>query len=168
MTFGVLFLRVVIGGIFFGHGAQKLFGWWSGPGLGGMRGMLAGGGWRLPSLMAPLVAVIETSGLLLALGLLTPFVALALVANMTVAIATVHWARGFWSTNGGYEFNLSLIAACVAIAAIGPGRISLDRAIGWDDNLSGSWWGIAVLVLGVAAGLTTVALFKREPAPAEA
>ena len=47
MTFGVLFLRVVIGGIFFAHGTQKLFGWWSGPGLNGMRGMLAGGGWRL-------------------------------------------------------------------------------------------------------------------------
>jgi putative oxidoreductase len=168
MTFGLLFLRVVIGGIFVAHGAQKLFGWWSGPGLAGMRGALAGGGWRLPSLMAVLVALIETSGLLLVLGLLTPFVALALIANMTVAIATVHWARGFWNANGGYEFNLSLIASLVAIAAIGPGRISLDRAIGWDDNLSGSWWGIAVLVLGVAAGLATVALFRRAPAPAEA
>lgn len=163
MTFGVLFLRVVIGGIFFGHGAQKLFGWWSGPGLDGMRGALAGGGWRFPALMAFVVADIETSGLLLALGFLTPFVALVLIANMTVAIATVHWARGFWSTNGGYEFNLALIAALTAIAAIGPGRISIDRVFGWDDNLSGSWWGIAVLLIGVAAGLATVAVFKGEP-----
>jgi putative oxidoreductase len=161
MTFGLLFLRVVIGGIFFGHGAQKLFGWWSGPGLGGVRGWLGSIGFRVPALMALLVALVETSGILLALGLLTPFVALALVANMVVAIAVAHWPKGFWSTNGGYEFNLSLIASTVAIAAIGPGRISLDRVIGWDDNISGSWWGIAVLLVGIASGLFVVAAFKK-------
>ena len=126
----LLFLRVVIGGIFFGHGAQKLFGWWSGPGLGGTRGWLGGIGFRLPALMALVVALVETSGIVLAFGLLTPFVAFALVANMVVAISVVHWSKGFWNANGGYEFNLSLIASTVAIAAIGPGRISLDRAIG--------------------------------------
>jgi putative oxidoreductase len=162
MTFGLLFLRVVIGGIFFGHGTQKLFGWWSGPGLAGTRSWLGGIGFRLPALMALVVALVETSGIVLALGLLTPFVALALVANMVVAIAVVHWSKGFWVTNGGYEYNLSLIASTVAIAAIGPGRISLDRAIGWDDNLSGSWWGVGVLLLGVASGLFVVAAFKRE------
>ena len=80
--------------------------------------------------MALVVALVETSGIVLAFGLLTPFVAFALVANMVVAISVVHWSKGFWNANGGYEFNLSLIASTVAIAAIGPGRISLDRAIG--------------------------------------
>jgi len=162
MNTGLLLARLVLGSLMAAHGAQKLFGWFSGPGLGGVRGWLGSIGFRLPAVMALLVALVETSGLLLALGLLTPFVALALVANMVVAIAVAHWAKGFWNTNGGYEFNLSLIASTVAIAAIGPGRISLDRALGWDDNLSGSWWGIAVLLIGIAAGLFVVAAFKRE------
>ncbi|HZQ81275.1 MAG TPA: DoxX family protein [Gaiellaceae bacterium] len=168
MAYGLLFLRVVVGLIFFAHGAQKLLGWFDGPGLAGVRGWLGSMGMRMPALMALLVACSETSGLLLALGLLTPFVALALVTTMFVAIATVHWKNGFFSGKGGYEFNLSLVAAAVAIAATGPGRFSLDRAFGWDDNLSGLWWGVGVLVVAALTAAFIVTALRTPPAPAPA
>jgi putative oxidoreductase len=113
--------------------------------------------------MAFLAGAAETGGVLLALGLLTPLAALGLVATMTTAIATVHWAKGFWNTKGGYEFNLALIAAVVAITMTGPGRFSLDRAIGWDDDITGLWWGVGVLVAGVAGAFATSAIFHSPP-----
>ena len=165
MAYGLLVLRVVVGLTFFAHGSQKLFGWFEGPGLAGVRGWLGSMGMRLPALMALLVAGSETGGVLFALGLFTPFVALALVATMFVAIVTVHWRNGFFSGKGGYEFNLSLVAACVAVAATGPGRFSLDRAFGWDDNLSGLWWGVGVLVVAaLSAGFIVTALRTAPPA----
>jgi putative oxidoreductase len=163
MSYGLLFLRVVIGGIFFAHGAQKLFGWWGGGGLKGTAGWLGSMGFRSPSVMALLVAIAESSGLLFALGLLTPLAALGMCSAMLVAIGAVHWDKGFWLANGGYEFNLALLSAAVAVAATGPGRFSLDRAIGWDDNLSGVWWGVAVL--GIAAIAATVILGPLRTAP---
>src|SRR5438105_9675114 len=75
MSYGVLFLRVVIGTIFFLHGTQTLLGWWGGPGLGGTRGWLGSIGFRRPGPLAFLVALAESSGIVFALGFLTPFVA---------------------------------------------------------------------------------------------
>jgi putative oxidoreductase len=166
MSYGLLLLRVVIGLTFFGHGAQKLFGWWGGPGLQGTRGWLGGMGFRLTAVLALLVAVSESSGLLLAFGLATPFAALLVTSAMVVAIATVHWKNGFWLAKQGYEYNLVLIAGAVTLATIGPGRFSLDRAFGWDDNLSGLWWGVGVLALACAGGAFIVtALRTTPPAP---
>jgi putative oxidoreductase len=71
---------------------------------------------------------------------------------MVVAIATVHRRNGFFNTAGGYEFNLTLIAVAVALAAAGPGRFSIDRAIGWDGSTSGLWWGVGVAVLALLGG----------------
>lgn len=162
MAYGLLLLRVVVGGIFFGHGAQKLFGWWEGPGLAGVRGWLGGAGYRMPAVMAVVLACSESSGLLFAFGLFTPFVALALTATMIVAVATTHWKNGFWSSKGGYEFNLSLVSVVVAVTMIGPGRFSLDRAFGWDDNLSGLWWGVGVVVVGALGAAFVLGALKRE------
>jgi putative oxidoreductase len=161
MTYGLLFLRVVVGLIFFAHGAQKLFGWWDGPGLGGTRGWLGSMGFRAPGAMAALVALSETSGLLFALGFLTPIAALLMTASMVVAIGSVHWRKGFWNTGQGYEFNLVLLAVPVAIAATGPGRISIDRLLGWDDNLSGPIWGLAVLTLAVVGALFVLTVMRE-------
>lgn len=163
MSYGLLLLRVVIGAIFFGHGTQKLFGWWGGGGLKGTAGWLGTMGFRGPSAMSVLVAFGESSGLLFALGLLTPLAALGTASAMVVAIGAVHWQKGFWLANGGYEFNLALLAAVVAVAAIGPGRFSLDRAIGWDDNLSGVWWGVGVLALALAAGAVILGPLRTTP-----
>jgi putative oxidoreductase len=111
-------------------------------------------------------ALSELSGLLLAAGFLTPLAALAIVAVMVTAIGSVHWQNGFFSGGGGYEYNLTLIAVAVAVAATGPGRFSIDHALGWDDNLSGAWWGAGVLAAGLAAGLLSLTLLRTKPQPA--
>jgi len=164
MAYGLLFLRVVVGAVFAAHGTQKLFGWWGGSGLRGTAAWLGKSGFRPPLVMAFVVAVSETSGLVFALGLVTPFAALALATTMVVAVGAVHWKNGFFSGNGGYEFNLALWAAVIAVAAIGPGRFSLDRAFGWDDNLSGVWWGVGVLAVSLGAAGAVLAS-RRKPEP---
>jgi putative oxidoreductase len=163
MSYGLLLLRVIVGSVFFAHGTQKLFGWWGGGGLRGTAGWLGSTGFRPPMLMALTVAVAESSGVLFALGLATPFAALAMASAMVVAVGAVHWKNGFFSTNGGYEFNLTLWGAAVAVAAIGPGRFSLDRAFGWDDNISGVWWGVGVLVVSIVSGLLVLATRGTPP-----
>jgi putative oxidoreductase len=159
---------VIVGLTLFAHGAQKLFGWWDGPGLTGIRGWLSGMGFRLPALMGLLVGLSEGSGLLFALGLFTPFAALVMASAMVVAIGSVHWQKGWWLSKGGYEYNLVLYGASVAVAAIGPGRFSLDHAIGWDDNLSGVWWGVGVGVLSLAAGGFILTALRKAPPPQDA
>jgi putative oxidoreductase len=169
MSYGLLLLRLVIGGIFFAHGAQKVFGVWGGPGLAGTRGWLQGLGFRPAGLFAALVAFQELGGgLLLALGFLTPFGSLAVCASMFVAIPMVHWKNGFFNGNGGFEFPLALAAAAIALAMTGPGRFSIDRALHWDDNLSGVWWGVGVAALAAAGAFVVVTFFRTAPAEAAA
>lgn len=168
MSYGLLVLRIVIGLTLFGHGAQKLFGLWGGPGLKGTAGWLQSMGFRMPPVLALMVGVAEASGLLLAFGFLTPLGALGVTSAMLVAIYTVHLEKGFWLSNGGYEYNLALIAASVAIAATGPGRFSIDRWLGWDDNLSGLWWGVGVLVVGVVGAGFVLTALRGTPPPQEA
>ena len=88
--------------------------------------------------MALMAALAELSGALFAVGLVTPLAALAIAVVMLTAIATVHGPNGYFAGNGGYEHNLGILAVAVGIAAIRPGRFSLDRLIGWDGSISGS------------------------------
>lgn len=148
---GFLILRVVIGGIFFLHGMQKLAGWFKGHGLRGFADLLQQAGVRPAYPWALAVALVEVSGLLLAAGLLTPVVAGALTANMLAAIALVHWKHGLWNAGGGYEYNLVLAAAAAAAGLTGGGRYAVDALFG--DGYAA--WAPAlyavVLVLGLAA-----------------
>ena len=163
MSYGLLLLRVVIGVIFAAHGAQKAFGWWGGPGPAGTRGWLGGMGFRPAWLFAALVTAQELGGgLLLAFGFLTPLGTLAVTASMVVAVALVHWKNGPWNGNGGFEFNLALTAGAVALAATGPGRFSIDHALGWDDNLSGVWWAVGAVAIAAAGGFLAIASRKKE------
>jgi putative oxidoreductase len=168
MAYGILFVRVVVGLLFFAHGAQKLFGWFGGPGPRGTAGFFGQLGFKprhaLP--MALIAGVSEAAGVLFALGFLTPFAALATASVMVVAVGTVHRRNGLWAANGGYEFNLVLWAATIAVAASGPGRFSIDRALGWVDNLSGVWWGVGVLVVSLLGGALVMAL-REQQLPAE-
>jgi putative oxidoreductase len=128
---GLLVLRLVVGLIVAAHGAQKLFGWWGGPGMTGWVGAMNRMRIRPAVPWAWISAFGELlGGLGLAVGLLNPLPSLAILGSMLVAIALVHWPRGFWSTKGGYEFNLSIIAGIGAIALAGPGAYSLDAALG--------------------------------------
>src|SRR3989440_3015109 len=141
MSYGLLLLRVVVGGTMAGHGSQKLLGWFDGPGLGGVKKMLGSFGFRLPGLMAVGLALSECAGLLFALGFLTPLAALGIAVVMLNAVALVHFKNGFWNGNGGYEFNLVLLTVAVAVSATGPGRFSIDPPLRWGDNPSGPWGG---------------------------
>jgi putative oxidoreductase len=159
----MLLLRVVLGLGLASHGAQKLFGSFGGGGLQGTAGFFGSNlRFRQPLAMAFCAGLGEfAGGLLVALGFLTPLGAFALVSVMTTAIATVHWKNGFFVTKSGYEYNLLILVTAAAIAAIGPGRFSLDHAFGWDDNLSGLWWGVGVLVLGAASSAATILAFRK-------
>ena len=169
MSYGILLLRVVLGGIMAGHGAQKLFGWWGGPGMQGTAGICSSLAYRSPFLMACGLAFAEFGGgLAIATGFLTPLGALAVTIVMLNAIYLVHWPKGFWSANGGYEFNLLIAASAVALAAIGPGRFSIDRAIGWDDNITGLWWGLGVAGVAAIVAFLTLTAGRRHPKVAEA
>jgi putative oxidoreductase len=162
MSYGILLLRILLGSIISAHGAQKLFGWFGGGGPRGTAGSLAQLRFRAPILMAFAAGLAELGGgVLIAAGLLTPLAALAIAVVMLNAIGTVHWRNGFWNTAGGYEFNLLVLGAAAAIASTGPGRFSLDALIGWDDNISGLWWGAAVVVLSALVAAATLTLGRR-------
>src|SRR2546429_8952783 len=167
MSYGLLLLRVVVGGTMFSHGAQKLFGWFGGPGLRGTAGFFESLGWRLPLALAFLAGLAEKSGVAFALGLLTPLAALGIAVVMLNAIFVVHWRNGFFNGNGGLEFPLTLATVAVAVAATGPGRFSIDRLIGWDDNISGVWWGVGVLGAALAVAFVTVTVLRHRQAMQE-
>lgn len=165
MSHGIVLLRVVFGLALAAHGSQKLFGWFGGHGLRGTAGFFGQLGFRAPLAMAALAGLAELGGgLLFALGLATPLAAFAIAVVMLNAIRAVHWKKGFWNANGGYEMNLFVLAAAVAVAVTGAGRFSLDSWIGWSSNLSGLWWGVGVLGAALVASLVTRARPAVEPA----
>jgi putative oxidoreductase len=166
MSYGILFLRVVLGSIMAAHGAQKLFGWFGGGGPRGTADAFAQLRFRAPLMMAFAAGLAELGGgLLIATGLLTPLAALAIAVVMLSAIGTVHWRNGFWNAKGGYEFNLLVFAAAVGIAATGGARFSLDNLIGWADNIGGLWWGVGVLGLSAVVAAATLTVGRRSSTP---
>ncbi len=122
---GLLIIRLVFGLTFAAHGAQKLFGWFGGHGLAGTAGWLESIGLKPGKFHALLAGVGEVAGgLLLALGLWMPVAALLIVAAMLVAIVKVHGSNGYIA-QGGYEYNLAIIAVSVGLALTGPGAYSV-------------------------------------------
>ena len=152
MNLGILVLRVIVGLLFAGHGAQKLFGWFGGHGRSGTGGFLEALGLRPGGALAIGAGAAELGGgALLALGLLTPLAAALITAVMVTAIITVHFAKGVWNSGGGYEYNLVLIAAVFALAGAGAGAWSLDGAL--DLDLTGAGWALGALAVGVIGGV---------------
>jgi putative oxidoreductase len=159
---GLLILRLGIGLILAAHGAQKLFGWWGGPGMTNWALSVQRLRIRPATPWAWVAALSEFGGgLLLGLGLLSPLGSLAITGAMLVAIATVHLANGFWNGKRGYEFNLSLIVGAAAVAFTGPGTYSLDTALGihLPEPLS-----LVAGAIAVVAGVTAT-LLSRSPQP---
>ncbi len=156
MKIGRLLLRLVIGALFVGHGAQKLFGWFGGPGLDGTTGMMENLDLEPARKNAVLGSATEAAGgLMLATGALTPVAAAGLIGAMITAIRKVHFRNGLWNSGGGYEFNLVLIAALVYLAEAGPGCPSVDSAIGCRCADRARWRGLAALAVG-AIGSTVI------------
>jgi putative oxidoreductase len=162
VSYGILILRLALGLTMAAHGAQKLFGAFGGPGPRGTARGFALLGFRPPLLMAIGAGVAEFGGgLLFAGGLLTPLAALAIAVVMVNAVVTTHLSKGFWNYNGGYEYNLLVWTAAVAVSATGPARFSFDRLIGIDDNISGLWWGVGVVALSIVVSAGTLLLGRR-------
>jgi putative oxidoreductase len=163
MATALLVTRVIIGLGLFGHGAQKLFGWFGGYGVKGTGGFFEQLGFKPGSLFAVAAGLGESGGgLLTALGLGGPIGPAIIVMVMLVAIFSVHWTKGFWQSAGGYELNLYIIAGALTLGFAGPGPLSLDTVLGID----GLWTDeIRWLAFGVAAILAILNLAVRRPAP---
>lgn len=152
---GLLIIRLVVGLTFVGHGAQKVLGVWSGPGMVGWTGAMEHLGFRPARYWAMLSAYVELGcGVLLAIGFLTPIAAAALLGHLTVIILKVQLPRGFWNSKGGIEFPLSLAGAALGILLIGPGGWSIDGIIHL-GLLSEGWVKLlgAILAIGGGAGI---------------
>ena len=127
----VLVLRLVLGSLLAGHGAQKLFGSFGGFGVEGTGGWLESLGLKPGRPWAVLAGLSEFGGgVLTALGLLNPVGPLGVIGAMSMATAKAHWGRPIWVTEGGPELPVTNSAIATAIMLNGPGRYSLDRALG--------------------------------------
>lgn len=154
LDLALLVLRLVTGGLLIGHGAQKLFGWFGGPGLSGTAGWLESIGLRPGKPWAVLAGLAESGGgLLLALGLLNPLGPIGIMAAMTTAWRRAHAGKPIWVTSGGAELPLTNIAVALAVALAGPGLYSLDARLGIQvPSLL-----TAVAALAAAAGVAAAA-----------
>ncbi len=163
---GLLILRVALGVTMAAHGYNKFFG---GGRIKGTAGWFESIGMKPGTFHARVAASTEmAAGIGLAVGLLTPIPAAGFVALMLVAAWTVHRHNGFFIVKEGWEYNLVLAVAAVAVAATGAGRFSLDHLL-FNGTSFSSWvsgWGglLVAVVLGLAGGIGQLAIFYRPPA----
>jgi putative oxidoreductase len=157
--------RVLVGLIFAAHGWAKRF---SGGGIDGTAGWFDSIGMKPGRLHAQLASGTEMlTGVMLAIGLLTPFASAGIIGVMVVAGWVVHRSNGFFIVKDGWEYTFIVGLMALLVAGLGPGRWSVDHALGIVDDLQG-WVGLAIaLVLGIGGGAAQLAAFYRPPAPVE-
>src|SRR5712691_5302761 len=131
MSIALLILRLGVGLMLVGHGVQKLFGWFGGPGLARLMQGFEKQGFRPVWLWVSFVILGEVGGgLSVALGFLTPLGTAGIFGAMFMATFKNHWKNGFWLNKGGYEYSLMLLVVSIALGLIGPGSYSLDTLFG--------------------------------------
>lgn len=155
----LLVFRVIVGLVFASHGWAKRQG-----GIDGTAGWFDSIGMKPGKVHAQLASLTEIgAGLLLAVGLLTPFAAAAFVGVMVVAGYTVH-RDAFFIVKNGWEYTFKVALMAVIVAGLGPGEWSLDGALDLIDPLNG-FVGLAIAIgLGVVGGAAQLAIFYRPPA----
>jgi len=145
-------LRVLIGGLFVGHGTQKLFGWFGGHGLEGTAGFFESLGLKPGKRNAIAAGAAEAGGgALLAAGVALPVAGAALTGTMTTAIRHVHGSKGPWTTDGGWEYNAILIGATLALV----------------EDYCGVGWALGAGAAGVAGSLAASKLAEQQAQAAE-
>lgn len=161
---GIVALRVVTGGLIAGHGAQKMFGSFDGPGPEKTASMMEHLGLRPGKQWGMAAALSEfAGGTLTALGLGGPLGPISMLSAMTMAATTAHWGKPIWATKGGAELPATNAAVAIALAMTGPGRLSVDQLLG----LKVPRWVVVETVL-TAAGTIALAHSQRSlPAEAE-
>jgi putative oxidoreductase len=153
----LLLVRVVVGITMIAHGINH---WLGGGRIEGTARWFAGLGLRHGKLQAWLSVVTEVgAGVLLVLGLLTPLACAAVISVMLVAGLLAHRSNGFFVFKDGYEYVLVLSVVCLAVAMLGPGRLSVDAASG----IEMTGWGAGGIAVGVAVVATAglLGLFWR-------
>ena len=152
---GLLILRLGVGAVLIGHGLQKVFGWWRGPGLEGFSTSLSEAGFRYADVLTYLAAGTQlATGALLVLGLFTPLAAaaaLAYLGNALLVVVAAQHDAGYitpFLPDGG-EYVITLIVALTAIILVGPGRYGFDAGRGWARRPS--FGSFAALLLGIGA-----------------
>ena len=153
-----LALRATVGGTMIAHGLKH------GRSLEGTAGWFGSIGFRQPRAQAVASSVVEIgSGAALVAGAATPLAAAAVVGTMGVAAYSVHRPNGFFITAEGYEYVMNLAAAAIALAGLGSGRLSIDRAVGMERRWSGGGAAGLAAGLGLAAAAAQLAVFHRPP-----
>jgi putative oxidoreductase len=164
-----LILRLAVGGLMAGHGAQKLFGSFNGPGIEGTSGFMEMLGLKPGRQWAYLAGLSEFGGgVLTLLGFLSPVGPLGVIGAMSMATKTAHGGKPIWVTEGGAELPVTNMAAATALILNGPGKYALDRALG--ARLPG-WLaplGLVVIVLTVLYGPSAEEPPAEAPAEEEA
>jgi len=164
MKLGLPALRVILGGLFVGHGLQKLAGKFGGHGPEGTGQFFETLGLRPGKTHAIAAGAAEAGGgALIAAGAATPVAATLLSGTMITAIRTVHGPKGPWASEGGYEYNLVLLAAIFAITDAGPGPISIDGLSG--RSRWGVLWALAQLAAGAAGSGAAIAYGRSRGEP---
>jgi putative oxidoreductase len=164
LNWALLGLRLVVGPVFAFHGYAKIF---RGGRLQGTASWFHSMGMRPGDLHARFAAGGElATGLCVAAGFLTPLGGMGLVGLMSVAFWTVHKGNGLLVFQDGWEYNLVLATIGCFLATVGPGRYSLDHAVGFDVN--GGAGLLIALVGGVGLATGLLVTFYRPPAPTPA
>lgn len=167
MDVGLLILRILLACVLYAHATQKVFGWFSGPGLDGAAAIFDKLGQRPGRTMAVVAALCESSAaLLLLLGAITPLGAAIAAGTMFVAgMSMVSMAGTFWNAAGGGEYPFVLAAASVVLAFTGAGAYSLDAAFDspWYQagDGSGVLIGIGAVGLAIVAALPPLVRMRR-------
>ena len=158
---GLLILRLTMGGLLAGHGSQKLFGWFSGPGLKGTAGWLESLGLNPGTTWATVASASEFGGgTLTALGLLHPLGPIGTMGGMVMATAKAHWGKPIWVTQGGAELPVTNLAIALALTLSGPGRFSLDQVLGIRLPR------ILIVAVAIVETVLVISGIMRNPAPA--
>ncbi|HEX4189497.1 MAG TPA: DoxX family protein [Marmoricola sp.] len=157
---GLLVLRLAIGPMLVTHGWNKVLG---AGGLDGTTRWFASLGLKPAWLHARVAAATEIgAGLLVTAGLATGLAATGFVGLMVVAALTDHRGKGYFIFKGGSEYVLLVAGVALALAALGPGRWSLDHALDW--NVAGTAWFVVAAVGGIGSALLLLASSYRPKA----